>query len=52
MIHPIKCGVPQGTILGPFLIIIYVNDIGNISNFLFNIMYADDTSVLLSGENN
>ena len=31
--------------------IIYVNNIGNISNFLFNILYADDTSVLLSGKN-
>ena len=49
MTHPIKCGVPQGSILGPLLFIIYVNDIGNISNLLFNIMYADDTSVLLSG---
>ena len=50
MTHPIKCGVPQGSILGPLLFIIYVNDIGNISNLVFNIMYADDTSVLLSGK--
>ena len=52
MSHPIKCGVPQGSILGPLLFIIYVNDIGNISNLLFNIMYADDTSVLLSAKKN
>ena len=49
MTHPIK-GVPQGSILGPLLFIRYVNDICNISNLLFNIMYADDTSVLLSGK--
>ena len=53
--HPIKCGVPQGSTLtyimkSKVLFIIYVNDICNISNFLFNIMYADDTSVLLSGD--
>ena len=48
MTHPIKYVVPHGSILGPLLFIIYVNDISNISNLLFNIMYADDTSVLLS----
>ena len=36
--------------MGPLLFIIYMNDICNISNFLFDIMYADDTSVLLSGD--
>ena len=50
MTHPIKCAVLQGSILGPLLFIIYVNDICNISNLLFNIMYADDASVLLSGK--
>ena len=44
---PINCGVPQGSVLGPLLFIISMNDIGNISDFLYPIIYADDTSVLL-----
>ena len=36
--------------MDPLLFIIYVNNIYNVSIFLFNIMYADDTSVLLSGD--
>ena len=48
---PIKCGVPQGSILGLLLYICSMNDIGNISDFLYTILYADDTSVLLNGNN-
>ncbi len=46
----IACGVPQGSILGPLLFIIYMNDICNVSNLLFTILYADDTCVLLNGK--
>ena len=45
----IKCGVPQGSILGPLLVIVYMNDICNVSELLYIIMYADDTSVIMSG---
>ena len=46
---PISCGVPQGSILGPLLFIITMNDIGNVLEFLYTILYADDTCVLLNG---
>ena len=47
---PIQCGIPQESILGPLLFICSMNDIGNISAFLYTILYADDTSVLPNGK--
>ena len=43
---PIKCGVPQGSILGPLFFIIYVNDLLELFGRKENIhitLYADDT---------
>ena len=43
----IRCGVPQGSILGPLLFLLYVNDICNVSKVLELILFADDTSVFM-----
>ena len=44
----IKCGIPQGSILGPLLFNFYINDIVNSSNLLKFILFADDTNNLYS----
>ena len=49
-VNNITCGVPQGSILGPLLFLLYINDLGHICSNTTPILFADDTYLFKSGK--
>ena len=46
----VSCDVPQVSILGPLLFLIYVNDIQNITHHSFPLLFADDSNLFVTGK--
>ena len=47
----VKCGVPQGSVLGPLLFIMYTNDLPNAISHSNCILFADDTTIYHTFDN-
>ena len=50
-LETITCGAPQGSILGPLLFLIFVNDLHKVTKYVDPTMFADDTNLFYSHKN-
>ena len=51
-LQDINTGVPQGSIIGPVMFIVYINDLTKVLEYSNSLMYADDTVIYCGNSNN
>ena len=49
-LKPISCGVPRGSVLGPLLFLLYINDLPNVSTKMKFFLFADDTNIYFEAD--